>query len=341
MGGWGLNAGSNYSKRYRFNGNLFMSYNVIQIGREEFLESGGTFQNSRDFNIRWTHNQDPKASPNLRFTASVNLASGTFFQNTQQLANQVLTSQLQSNVSVQKSWQGKPYTLSVNLRHSQNNQQRTYSLTLPQLAFNVNRFFPFKRARQVGSEAWYEKIGMNYSFETQNRINGSLDDNILSEENFRQNASYGATQRSTIQTNVKVFRYLTLTPSVSMENRWYGSRLNYSLDSATNSVRTDTINGFNNVFDFRASANLATKVYGQFNYRGYVKAIRHVMTPTAGLSYRPDFGSDFWGYYQTFATDTNGNTQTRSVYNGYLYGTPGQGVQANVKFSSRSVVRSI
>lgn len=338
MGGWGLNTLSNYRRRYRFNGNFFVSYNRIRFGQENFTEAGGPYRNSTDFNIRWTHNQDPKARPDLRFSANVNIATATFFQNTQQAANQVLQSQLQSNIAVQKSWVGKPYNLSVNLRHSQNNQQRTIALTLPQLAFNVNRFFPFKFGQQVGEDAWYEKIGMSYSFQAENRLNGSLDDNLFSSQNLRQNAKYGGLHTASLQTNAKLFKYWTFSPSLRMSNRWYGSQLSYRLDEATNQVQQDTINGFFNVFDFSASANLATKVYGQFNYRGKIKAIRHVLTPTVGVSYTPDFSDPIWGYYQTYQSDTLGNTRTSSVYNGYIYGSPGRGVQANVNFGMQNTL---
>lgn len=338
MGGWGLSVLSNYRKRYKYNGNLFTSFNRIKYGEESFLENGGSFRNSTDFNIRWTHNQDPKARPDLRFSANVNVATATYFQNTQQSANQVLRSQLQSNISVQKSWQGKPYSLSLNLRHSQNNQQRTIALTLPQLAFNVNRFYPFKFGKQVGQDSWYEKIGMNYSFQAENRINGSLDENLFSSQSLRENARYGGLHTASLQTNAKLFKYWTFSPSVRMSNRWYGSRLNYRLIDSTNTVKQDTVYGFNNAFDFSVSANLSTKIYGQFNYRGKVKAVRHVMTPNIGVSYTPDFSDPVWGYYQTYQSDTLGNTRTSSVYSSYIYGSPGRGVQANVNMGLQNTL---
>ena len=43
-----------------------------------------------------------------------------------------------------------------------------------------------------------------------------------------------------------------------------------------------------------------TKIYGTFLFsKGPIKAIRHMVTPRASLNYRPDFGNEFWGYYQT------------------------------------------
>lgn len=338
MGGWGLRVQSNYRKRYRYRGNLSVNFNRIKYGEESFLENGGSFRNSTDFNIRWSHNQDPKARPDLRFSANVNLASASYFQNTQQTANQVLTSQMQSNVSIQKSWQGRPYSLSMNLRHSQNNQQKTIALTLPQLSFNVNRFYPFKFGTQIGEDTWYEKIGMNYSFQAENRIDGRMDEALFSAKSYNKNARYGGQHSASLQTNAKLFKYWTFSPSIRMNSRWYGSRLRYRLIDSTNSVTQDTIRGFNNAFNFSVNANMSTKVYGQFNFRGKVKAIRHVLTPNIGMSYTPDFSDPIWGYYQTYQSDTLGTTRTSSVYNSYLYGSPGKGMRANVNFGLQNTL---
>lgn len=338
MGGWGLRVQSNYRKRYRYRGNLAVNFNRIKYGEESFLENGGSFRNSTDFNIRWSHNQDPKARPDLRFSANVNLASASYFQNTQQTANQVLTSQMQSNVSIQKSWQGRPYSLSMNLRHSQNNQQKTIALTLPQLSFNVNRFYPFKFGTQIGEDTWYEKIGMNYSFQAENRIDGRMDEALFSAKSYNKNARYGGQHSASLQTNAKLFKYWTFSPSIRMNSRWYGSRLRYRLIDSTNSVTQDTVRGFNNAFNFSVNANMSTKVYGQFNFRGKVKAIRHVLTPNIGMSYTPDFSDPIWGYYQTYQSDTLGTTRTSSVYNSYLYGSPGKGMRANVNFGLQNTL---
>ena len=58
---------------------------------------------------------------------------------------------------------------------------------------------------------------------------------------------------------------------------------------------------------------MSTKVYGQFNFRGKVKAIRHVLTPNIGMSYTPDFSDPVWGYYQTYQSDTLGTMRAFGV----------------------------
>jgi hypothetical protein len=59
--------------------------------------------------------------------------------------------------------------------------------------------------------------------------------------------------------------------------------------------------------------------------KGYIRAVRHVVNPSVGFSFRPDFGSEFWNYYGEVQTDTLGNTQRYSYYVNATYGIPPDG----------------
>ena len=71
-GGWGLRAQSNYIKRYGYKGYVSLRYNDTKIGDPSY-QAYDAFSESKDFRIDWTHTQDPKARPDLRFNARVNL----------------------------------------------------------------------------------------------------------------------------------------------------------------------------------------------------------------------------------------------------------------------------
>ena len=70
-GSWGLRNITRYKKRYKFNGTFNVQYSNLRISEPEFPDYSKTSQ----FFIRWSHNQDPKATPGSRFTANVNLGS--------------------------------------------------------------------------------------------------------------------------------------------------------------------------------------------------------------------------------------------------------------------------
>lgn len=334
QGGWGLRTQSNYKKRYAYSGNVNLSYNKIKFGREEFAEfNSSAFDNRSDFAIRWTHNQDPKSNPSFRFNANVNIASATFYKVTSTNTNDILTNTLNSSVSINKSWPGKPYNLSVSARHNQNNATESLTFTLPQATFSVNRLFPFKRKVSVGKKKWYEEIGITYTANTANEIRTTLNSQILNRRTLLDEARNGISHTIPISANYKIFNNLVLNPSINYTERWYFKRRDYRYVDSLNSTTFDTVNGFYANRDFRAQANLSTKVYGTFKYKGFVKAIRHVATPTVGVSYRPDFSNEFWGYYQNVQSDSLGNTSALDRYSGQLYGSAGSGRQGNVNFN--------
>lgn len=339
QGGWGLRALSNYKKRYAYSGNLNLSYNIIKFGREEFAQfNSSAFDNRSDFGIRWTHNQDPKAHPNFRFNANVNIASATFYQVTSTNPEDILTNQLASSVSINKSWPGKPFNLSVSARHNQNNATKALSFTLPQATFSVNRMFPFKRQVSVGKKKWFEEIGITYTANTANEIRTTLDSDIFNKRTLLDEARNGISHSIPIAANYKIFKNFVLNPSINFTERWYFKRQDFRFVDSNNTVTSDTVNGFFANRDFRAQVNVSTKVYGTFYYKGYLKALRHVMTPTVGLSYKPDYSDDFWGYYQNVQSDSLGNTESRDRYASQLYGSASSGRQGNVNFGLQNIL---
>ena len=76
-GSWGLNARSNYKKRYKYSGNFMASYLVTKLGDKGLPD----YSVSKDFKLNWTHSQDPKANPYLSFSASVNFATSSYDRN--------------------------------------------------------------------------------------------------------------------------------------------------------------------------------------------------------------------------------------------------------------------
>jgi len=347
QGGYGVSGRSNYRNRYKYSGSLGVNYSKVKYGREEFLEYGSQFfADNSQFAINWTHNQDPKANPSTRFAANVNLSSSNYFKLNSTDRDEVLQNTINSSISLNKNWEGKPYNLTATINHTQNNSTNDMTVTLPDVNFAVNRQFPFKRKNAVGSKKWYEEIGYSYNVTGKNEIRTKLGKPFFTETVFADSARNGIQHRIPISANYKVFKHFVLNPSFNYNERWYFQRSEWGFVDSLNGEPVyraqvvDTVNGFYGVRDFSASANLSTKLYGQWNYKGFLKAIRHVATPTVGFSYRPDFSTDFWGYYQEVQVDTLGNTDLRNQYNYGLYGSPGQGVQGNVNFSLLNTLES-
>lgn len=141
-GSYALRAETSYAKRYKYNGNINIRFENLITSERGYPD----YTKSNIYNIQWSHNKDQKSNPNSRFSASVNMGSSTYFQ---QSINQVnnnsrLNNTLSSSVSYSKTFNSVPQVnISLTATHSQNTQTQTINMTLPSLQLNVDRIFPF------------------------------------------------------------------------------------------------------------------------------------------------------------------------------------------------------
>lgn len=334
LGSWELSAMSTYKKKYKFSGNLGITYSKDIIGQK----GSSDYRNQNNYRVNWTHTQDPKFLPNSTFSASVDFSSSSFSELNGSIEDYI-TAQTSSSISYTKSWTGKPISLAASLRHTQNNRDSTVELSFPNLSFNVSKVYPFKRKNAIGKQLWYEKIGLSYSGTLDNTINTKQD--LLFKDDMFKSMKYGVNHQIPINTSFSILKYLNVTPSVSYQERWYFSKIEKQWDPETSrAIITDTIPGFNRVYNYNAGISLQTILYGMYNIKGdkAIKAVRHMMTPSLGMSYAPDFSDDKFGYYKPIQTDKDGTIGTYSPYEQGIYGVPGRGESASLNFSLANTV---
>ena len=148
-GSYGFRVENTYLYRYKFRGNLsFRFENLIQSER-----GFPDYSKSSIYNLRWSHSQDSKSNPNSRFSASVNLGSSKYYQQSinQMNAANFLNNSLSSSISYSKTFPGEPQVnMSLSATHSQNTNTQTINMTLPTLQASVSRIYPF--APKVGTK---------------------------------------------------------------------------------------------------------------------------------------------------------------------------------------------
>ncbi|MGB0918833.1 MAG: putative LPS assembly protein LptD, partial [Flavobacteriales bacterium] len=229
-GSYGVRLLSNYKKRYKFNGTIDLSHNSLRNSERAFPD----FSVQNNFFVKWRHQQDPKARPSTSFSANVNAGTATNFRNGLTTSTQdYLTNTFTSSIAFSKRWIGKPYTLNINFSHSQNTQTKVVNVTLPQIAFNIQRIYPFKRKNQVGKQRWYEKIGVSYSMRMENRVTTA--DSTFFTRGTLDKMRNGIIQTIPISTSFKAFKYFTVSPSVTYNERWFFQRLDRGWDNETQS----------------------------------------------------------------------------------------------------------
>ena len=337
-GSWGLGASSTYALRYRFSGSFDFSYLVTKNGEKGLPD----YAVGKNFRLQWSHRQDPKFRPNSNFSASVNFATSSYERsNLNSLYNPVLNSQSMrtSSVSYSRSFPGIGLTVSATMNVSQNMQDSTLSLTLPNLNVSLSKKYPFKRKKRMGEERWYEKISLSYSGQLSNSIR-TKEDKVL-KSNIIKDWRNGVKHNIPVSATFQLFDFINITPSFNYTERWYFQRVNQEWDYAANKVARDTVYGFNRVYNYNLSLSANTTLYGFYQPAGFMKnsrvqAVRHVFKPSVSFSYAPDFGAERYGYYETYVyTDEKGEARTveYSPYQGSLYGIPSRGKTGSVSFS--------
>jgi len=339
-GTWGLRAGSNYNLRYKFNGGL----NVQYFNNISGIKDSDSYSKSMDYSINWNHSQAREASPNSTFRASVNLSSSSYDQQHTRNINSVVTNTKQSSISYTKSWPNSPFNFSSSLNHSQNSQTNDINMSLPKMALNMGRINPFERKKRVGPKKWYENVQLSYSSLVENSIKTS--DSLLFTNDVWNDMNNGFRHEIPLSLNIKPFKKvaalqsMTITPNVSYKGMLYGGYTEKTITGYDESVVDgetiftpiirDTV--YKNHLSYaqaylpRISAGVSPKVYGmyQFTGDGRVEAIRHMMTPSASISYTPDMTGIQADYYRDLVDSVNGNTilQSYSIYEDQIYGTP-------------------
>ena len=331
-GSWGLSAQSNYRKRYRFNGNFFLSYQNTVEGEKNMPD----YSKSTSFKIQWTHRQDAKANPTQSFSASVNFATSNYERNNlTSMYNPVNYTQSTrtSSVAYSKTFERIGLTLSGSFNMSQNMRDSSLSMTLPSLDITLARFYPFKRKKAAGKERWYEKIAVSYTGSLSNSINTKED--LLFKSNLIKDWRNGMRHSVPISATFSLFNYINITPQFNFTDRMYTHKVMRHWDERAQREVNDTIWGFQNVYNYDMSISATTKLYGFYTplFGKKIQTIRHVFTPTVSFNYAPDFGAGRYGYYASYVkTDADGNVSTvnYSPYSGSLYGVPGQGKTGSI-----------
>lgn len=335
-GSWGLNAQSAYVKRYKYSGSVNVSYLKTILGDK----GSPDYSEATNFQVLWSHQQDPKANPNMNFSASVNfMTSGYNRNNVNSYYNNSFTENTKSStVNMTYRPPGTKWSFSATANLSQRTQDSTLTVGFPSLTASMSQIAPFKRKRAVGAERWYEKIKMSYNGQFNNSLTAKQD--VFFKKSLIKDWRNGIRHSIPVSATFNAFNYLNITPSISINDRMYTTKVKRMWDPNAAAEIMDTSYSFYNILDFSASVSLDTKIYGFFQPLPFlgdkVKMIRHVMTPSISFSANPDFSDPMWGIYGTYDyPDANGVMQKRkySMFPNALFGVPGQGKSGSITYS--------
>ncbi len=334
-GSWNLNVNPRYYKRYHYQGNIGLS-----IQNFKPLDAPKTVT----YNLTWSHNTDGKARPGVSFAANVNVASTKY--NAQRANSPQLNfqNQLNSSITYSKDWskKNKPYNITISANHNQNSVNGLTNLNLPDVAFNVNTQYPFRKKESSGEIKWYENIGIGYQgnsktltsfYDTARGIGGQIVDNL----------KYGAQHNIPITLSLPPLGVLQISPSVSYQETWFQQKLQRSYNATT--LKDDTIflrKGLYTTRQISFGVGATTRIFGMFGFgkNSKVKAIRHEIRPSFSLNYTPNVNEQNYYYTKVSATETRQvsyfeNSGIYSPYSNIRNGGMSFGIDNNVTMKVR------
>ncbi|MBM4171200.1 MAG: LPS-assembly protein LptD [Ignavibacteria bacterium] len=330
-GGYGLQSRVRYAKRYDFSGNLSAGYSKIIIGEENDPQR----REQTDWNVSLYHNQ--QIDPTSRFDVNLRFQSSSYLRNNSVDYRDLLNQDIISNATYSKRWDESGNSLTLNYSRTQNLEKGDIYESLPNINFTKNITYPFKRegVENLDDQKWYELVSYSYSGQLRNDRK-KTGGNLTSRAGVMHNLSFNASPK---------IGYFSVSPRASYNEKWYNKRIKIEnqvlekVDPITKAVtKKDTaivtdVNELNFVRTFDMSVSASTKLYGilQPNILG-IEAFRHTVLPSISYSYKPDFGSDTWGYYDSY-TNSKGEVIRYDKYQNEIFQGSGIGESQSLYFT--------
>ncbi|HCN49347.1 MAG TPA: LPS-assembly protein LptD [Chryseobacterium sp.] len=330
-GSWNIRPQMNYQKKYRYSGTFNADIGTMVRG----IKGLDDYSRNSTYRINWTHSQDAKANPFLTFSASVDIVSTKFYNNplnNNYIFNQnVLNTQQNSTVTLTKRFLTLPITITGTASYSQNFATGLADLRLPQMNVAVNQFYLFKSKTGVRS-GLLENITVNTGFNLTNFVN--TQENELFKKEMWDKMQTGLKNNIALATNTTLAKYFTFSLSANIDNALTTKTLNRYYDPVK-AVTVDDVNKkFAGYSTFSATASIQTILYGQMQFKkgSVIEAVRHMVTPSIGFTYSPDFSSPGFGYYKNYY-NANGALTPYSIFEKGIIGSPQSGMVGALGFN--------
>ena len=330
-GSWSLRPQLNYLKKYRYSGNFSAEVGNTIRG----IKGLDNYSKTSTYKITWRHTQDTKANPFLTFTASVDMTSQTFYNNTinnNYIFNQnVLNTQQNSTITLTKRFLTLPITITGTASYQQNFATGLADLRLPQMNVAVNQFYIFRSKTGV-RQGLLENITVNTGLNITNYVNTAQ--NELFTKTMWEKMQTGVTNNIALGTNTTIAKYFTFSLGATINNALTTKSLTKFYDPIENKEVSQVNNKVAAYSTFSTSASLQTTLYGMLKFKkgSAIEAIRHMITPSLSFTYAPDFGNTRYGYYKNYY-NANGALTPYSIFEGGIVGTPSSGMIGALGFN--------
>lgn len=269
--GWKAKLRTNYLKRYEYSGSFNADY-------QKYISSSGV---NHDWSLRATHHHDLQEKSSL--DVSLDFISNKRIWEGSNLVDESLAQRLYSSIAYRKPL-GNTY-LNAGVLYNQDLINDQASISLPSASWSVSAR-PLYELLKLKPSGWYSNLSYHYnvrlehSGDIRQKGAGFMDYIWANKEDEQGGANpvehhFGIKHSAGLSNSYNYRGWLNLRQSIDYNEAWYDRD-----KKGAKPVRGN---------DYSASLHGSFNLYGlrQFD-KGRLKAVRHVLTPTLGMSYVPD-----------------------------------------------------
>ena len=298
-----------YAKSNALSGSINLGYSVDQ-GMES---TDPDFSKRRQNRLNVSHNQ--RFSPYASVTADITLQTSEYLKRNSINIDDRAEVSTNSFASYRYSDPEQRFTFNADLRQSQNFLTNTTDLTGPSTSFSLRTITPLKKSPAGSSRAkWYESLSLNYNNRFQsayrfrpidsdsNTINWF--DALFDPSKYRdatgddRHVDFGLRQEATMNIQLAGGEAVQLSAGANILQVLVPYTVQRFVNPDSNKTRTVSTKDLSLFHDGGANVALNARFYGIWNQKiGSLTSFRHTLSPSLSINVRPDFGSDFWGYY--------------------------------------------
>jgi len=328
-GSWNLRPEMNYKKNYRYSGSFSADIGTTIRG----IKGLSDYSKVGTYRIAWRHTQDTKANPYFTFSASVDVVSSKFYNNTVNnnyaLNQNVLNAQQNSSISVTKRFLRLPISITGNASYSQNFSTGVSDLRLPQMNVSINQFYLFNPKSGGMRQGLLENITVNTGLSFNNYVQ-TTESELFTPAMFDKMQT-GLKNNISLGTNTTIAKYFTFSLSSTIDNALTTKTLTRTYNPISQGIEDVLNKQIAGYSTFSTSASLQTVLYGTkiFKKDSKIQGIRHMMTPSLSFTYSPDFGNPKFGYFKEYYND-RGDLTTYSIFDKGIIGSPSSGLVQSI-----------
>ncbi|MFC1550018.1 putative LPS assembly protein LptD [Candidatus Neomarinimicrobiota bacterium] len=362
-----------YKNRYKYDGNFHVeARRFLASGEKNITQIGKNY--TTDYVLKWNHQQKMRYNQSLNVNASY-YSNSEYNYTTALDPIKRMNQQAISNATYSKRWPKSGNSLSINLSSNRDlmvdrkidsastfyqkpttdgAQLNSTTNTLPKISFRHGQsaLIPTKSS----DKNWYHNITWDYSSNFTNKSKtfyksvslDSIDQFIWDTESNGSSRLYSLTDNLlahsiSISAPQKIFRYITVSPRFSLDSDWVPKTFSGRLDS-TDNVHTDRVDEWAFRTTGALSVNAKTQIYGMFpiSFRK-LRGIRHVVSPSVGFTYAPDFSEPLFGkdlgYFEELVTP-DGDVILHDRFANTLAGGTSHSKRQSLNFSLNNIFQA-